>query len=76
MINPDRIHLIKKAVVVEFNAFHCGDIKLKYDGLIVAGWIDEKTKISVGDSVNAKVKFSIMADSYIVKKITKNHTRG
>lgn len=70
MINPNRTHRIKNALVIMINGHHVGRCEFKSKGTTFHGWID-KPKFELGDRVNLQVQFSITQDTYIVQTANK-----
>jgi hypothetical protein len=66
MINPNKTHRVRNAIVTAVNATHLNWCEFRSKGTSFGGWID-KAKFKVGDRVNLQVKFSITMGRYIVK---------
>lgn len=69
MINPNRIHRIRNATIIELGSH--GSIKCKSKGTTFSGWIDKPNRFSMGDKVNLQVQFSICLDGYTIKTANK-----
>jgi hypothetical protein len=72
MIDPNRIHRVRNALVLSINGSH-GRCEFRSKGTVFYGWIDSP-KVSVGERVNIQVQYSIAAQAYIVK--TANRSRS
>jgi hypothetical protein len=65
MINPNRTHRIRNALVLSVNG-PAGRCEFRSKGVVFHGWLDNP-QVAVGDRVNLQVRFSITQDCYIVQ---------
>lgn len=76
MINPNKTIKVKRILtIVDINPSTCGFTAVSDLGDRFDGWLDQcaanPKRFKVGDKVKVGVKYSIMLESYIIKKLTK-----